>query len=125
MIIDTNALSAWRDADVNLLRAMAPTPLLVLPVIAIGEFRYGITRSTQRSLANAWLDQIIRTVRVVAITLDTSRAYAQVRSALDRKGTPIPANDTWIAALALQHGLAVLSRDTHFDVVEGLTRISW
>ena len=125
MIVDTNALSAWRDGDGNLLHVMAPTPLLALPVIAIGEYRYGVNQSTQRSRAEAWLEQIIRTTRVMTLTLDTAVAYATVRSMLHRKGSPIPANDMWIAALALQHRLPVLSRDSHFDVVDGLTRIGW
>ena len=38
---------------------------------------------------------------------------------------PIPENDIWIAALAIQHGLAVASRDAHFDHVKGPKRVSW
>lgn len=125
MIVDTNALSAWRDGDDDLLRAMAPARLLVLPVIVIGEYRYGASRSAERSLAEGWLDHVIRTIRVVTVTVDTAMAYAGVRSMLHRKGSPIPANDMWIAALAVQHRLPVLSRDTHFDVVDRLTRVSW
>jgi len=94
-------------------------------VIAIGEYRYGIGQSTQRSLAEAWLDQIVKKIRVFPVTVDTATAYAFVRSMLHRKGSLIPANDAWIAALALQHRLPVLSRDSHFDAVDGLTRISW
>ncbi len=48
-----------------------------------------------------------------------------VRVGLKRTGRPIPANDAWIAALALQHGLPVLSRDRHFDAVPGLERAGW
>jgi len=43
----------------------------------------------------------------------------------ERSGRPIPANDAWIAALALQHGLPVLTRDEHFDAVPGLERRDW
>ncbi len=125
MIIDTNALSAWRDGDPDLLEVMVRTQALVLPVIAIGEFRYGISRSSQRAQAADWLDRIIRTIRVAAITLETADSYAAIRLILHQKGRPIPTNDAWIAALALQHRLPVLSRDGHFDVVDGLTRVSW
>lgn len=125
MIVDTNALSAWRDGDGDLLQVMAPARLLALPVITIGEYRYGVNQSTQRSRAEAWLDQIIRATRVMTVTVDTAMEYAGVRSMLHRKGSPIPANDMWIAALALQHRMPVLSRDAHFDNVDGLTRISW
>lgn len=60
--------------------------------------------------------------------LDTtafSASYATLRVALKKQGTPIPANDAWIAALALQHRLPVLSRDQHFDSVPRLERKDW
>ena len=59
------------------------------------------------------------------IGLETASAYAGIRLSLKAAGTPIPVNDAWIAALARQHQLPVLSRDTHFDAVENLERISW
>jgi predicted nucleic acid-binding protein len=48
-----------------------------------------------------------------------------MRRELQEAGTPVPANDAWIAALSRQHGLAVLSRDRHFDAIAGLRRIGW
>lgn len=125
MIVDTNALSAWRDGDGDLLQVMALAPLLALPVIAIGEYRYGAIKSSQRPLIESWLNQIIRTIRVLSVSVETTESYAGVRSMLDRKGSPIPSNDMWIAALALQHRLPIISRDAHFDVVDGITRVSW
>jgi tRNA(fMet)-specific endonuclease VapC len=59
------------------------------------------------------------------VTDATAIAYAGLRRALKRLGRPIPANDAWIAALALQHQLPILSRDAHFDVVAGVERRSW
>ncbi|MDO8616628.1 MAG: PIN domain-containing protein [Dehalococcoidia bacterium] len=125
MIVDTNALSAWRDGDRDLLGVLAPPHLLILPVIAIGEYRYGAGRSRQRAMAEAWLEDVASRIRVAPITVDTAISYASVRLMLRSKGTPIPANDMWIAALALQYRVPVLSRDTHFDVVDGLARIGW
>jgi predicted nucleic acid-binding protein len=48
-----------------------------------------------------------------------------IRQQLKKAGAPLPANDVWIAALATQHDLPVPSRDTHFDAVLGVTRLSW
>jgi predicted nucleic acid-binding protein len=59
------------------------------------------------------------------VTDETATAYAASGVTLTRSGRPIPANDAWIAALALQHRLPILSRDEHFDVVPGLNRRSW
>jgi len=55
----------------------------------------------------------------------TADNYGEIRLALKTAGEPIPVNDTWIAAIAAQLNLPILSRDTHFDLVEGLRRLSW
>jgi predicted nucleic acid-binding protein len=94
-------------------------------VIVLGEFRYGIARSRHRAVYEQWLQSQLRTFEVLAVTDETATSYAALRVALKQKGTPIPANDTWIAALALQHRLPVLSRDQHFDFVPRLTRQGW
>jgi tRNA(fMet)-specific endonuclease VapC len=62
---------------------------------------------------------------VLSVTDETAVAYAALRVALKRSGRPIPGTGAWIAALALQHRLPVLSRDEHFDAVPGLSRESW
>jgi len=62
---------------------------------------------------------------VLAITSETSRIYADIRHELRAAGQPIPENDLWIAALARQHALPILTNDAHFDHVFGLERISW
>jgi tRNA(fMet)-specific endonuclease VapC len=56
---------------------------------------------------------------------ETTVSYAAVRKELREAGTPIPSNDIWIAALCLQHKYPILSRDRHFDLVEGLKRLAW
>jgi predicted nucleic acid-binding protein len=62
---------------------------------------------------------------VLDVGIETSRHYADIRLELKRAGTPISANDVWIAALSRQYSLAVMSRDTHFDFVGGLRRRAW
>ena len=66
-----------------------------------------------------------RTCRLLSVTPTTEIHYANIRHHLRIAGTPIPENDIWIAALALEHQQQVLSNDRHFDLVEGLIRISW
>lgn len=94
-------------------------------MIVLGEFRYGIARSRHRAAYEAWLASQLAHFDVLDVTEETTLAYAAVRVSLRQQGTPIPANDAWIAALALQHGLPVLSRDAHFDAVPGMSRRSW
>jgi predicted nucleic acid-binding protein len=72
-----------------------------------------------------WLEELVAATRVLSVDEQTSSHYAQVRSELKKAGKPIPSNDLWIAALARQHRLPLMSQDTHFDAVQGLKRIGW
>ena len=125
MILDTNALSAFVDGDVAVGDVLRHQARACIPVIVLGEFRYGIAQSRHRATYELWLQSHLEHFDVLAVTDETAASYAVVRVGLKQKGTPIPANDTWIAALALQHKLPVLSRDRHFDAVSNLQRRGW
>jgi len=125
LILDTNALSAFIDGDATVGRVLGAEERACLPVIALGEFRYGILESRHRAAYEEWLRAHLDQFEVLEIGEATTIAYAEVRAALRKRGTPIPANDAWIAALALEHGLPVLSRDAHFDLVPRISRRGW
>ena len=125
MILDTNALSAFVDGQPGVGEALKRAARVAVPVIVLGEYRYGIAGSRHREAYEGWLAAHLGHFEVLAVTEETAVAYAELRVALRRSGRPIPANDAWIAALALQHRLPVLSRDQHFDAVSGLERRSW
>jgi tRNA(fMet)-specific endonuclease VapC len=125
VILDTNALSAFVDGDAGVGAILRAQARAAIPVIVLGEFRYGIAESRHRKAYESWLDSQLRHFDVLAITDQTAIAYAALRVALRRSGRPIPANDAWIASLALQHRLPILSRDAHFDVVAGVQRTGW
>ncbi len=125
MILDTNALSAFVDGVAAVGQVLAAQPRAAIPVIVLGEFRYGIAESRHRRAYEQWLEAHIDRFDVLAVDDETAVAYAAVRVELRRTGRPIPANDAWISALALQHRLPVLSRDQHFDAVPGIERRGW
>ena len=125
MILDTNGLSAAADGDETTRLILSAASQLALPVIVLGEYRFGIRQSRHRARYNEWLRQLIPACRVLLVDEETAGRYAEIRSELKKKGRPIPANDLWIAALTRQHALPLLSRDQHFDAVRGLKRISW
>jgi len=125
VILDTNALSAFVDGDAGVGAILRTQARAAIPVIVLGEFRYGIAESRHRKAYESWLDSQLRHFDVLAITDQTAIAYAALRVALRRSGRPIPANDAWIASLALQHRLPILSRNAHFDVVAGVQRTGW
>ena len=97
----------------------------MLPVIVVGEYRFGIKQSRYRVKYEEWILRMISKCRVLDVDMRTAEAYADIRVELRRKGQPIPGNDIWIAALGRQHDLPILSRDRHYDAVSGILRISW
>lgn len=125
MIIDTNALSAVAEGIPALEGILSAASQLAVPVIVLGEYRYGIRQSRNRQGYEDWLVEFLPTCRVLNVTDDTATSYASIRSDLKKAGTPIPSNDLWIAALSRQHSLPILSRDLHFDAVRGMKRIAW
>lgn len=125
MILDTNAVSALLAGEPGLLPLLAGQPRLHLPVVVIGEYRYGLRRSRRSRSLSRLLELLIAESAVLPIDLETANRYAEVRDELRRRGTPIPENDVWIAALARRHELPVASRDEHFDRVPGLDRRAW
>lgn len=125
MILDTNALSAFIDGDQLIGDVLRRQQRVAIPVIVLGEFRYGIATSRHRKSYESWLEVNLPLFEVLPIAEETTVAYASLRLALKRAGTPIPANDAWIAALALEKTMPVLTRDRHFDLVSGIRRCDW
>jgi tRNA(fMet)-specific endonuclease VapC len=125
LILDTNALSAAADAHPGVIALLARADQLALPVMVLGEYRYGIARSRHKVRYKRWLDGLIADCRVLDITEETTHHYATMNLELRHAGRPIPTNDLWIAALCRQHALSILSRDRHFDLLPGIQRIDW
>ncbi|MDQ3314416.1 MAG: type II toxin-antitoxin system VapC family toxin [Verrucomicrobiota bacterium] len=125
MILDTNALSAFADGLPAVVEKLGLADELYVPVIVLGEYRFGIATSRRRREYEAWLARGRAFWNVLPAVEETALHYASIRQDLKKAGAPLPANDVWIAALARQHELPVLSRDIHFDAVPDLSRLSW
>lgn len=125
MILDTNALSAAADDDPAVIALLARADHVAIPVIVLGEYRYGIAQSRNRATYANWLNALLPDCLVLDINEPTTSHYAEITLELKRLGKPIPTNDIWIAALCRQHALPLLSRDRHFDLVAGNKRIAW
>ena len=125
MILDTNGLSALADGESTLEPILREAAEVALPVIVLGEFRYGVRQSRDRQRYEQWLTESLGNFRILDVDSETATSYASIRVELKKAGTPIPSNDVWIAALCRQHSLFLLSRDRHFDLVVGIRRIDW
>jgi len=126
LIIDTNAYSGHRRGDARAVSALEAAEEIHLPLIVLGELLAGFAGGTHPERNRDELARFMASPRVHLMMPDekTAREYAEVFVALRRRGTPIPANDLWIAALARQYRLPLLSFDAHFATVPGLTLAS-
>ena len=125
MILDTNAISALLDGDPAIEVVLSGSERHHLATVALGEYRYGLESSRKKRELTELLDELESESLVLAVDSGTARAYAAIRHELKSAGTPIPENDVWIAALARQHGLPLVSNDGHFKDVRRLRRIVW
>ena len=125
MILDTNALSAWAQGDAGVEASLRSAERLVVPSVVLGEYYFGIRQSRHRLRYQNWLSRFLPLTEIATITSATADAYADIRLELKQRGSPIPPNDAWIAALARQHALPVLSNDSHFDAVDRIQRIAF
>ncbi len=125
MILDTNAVSALLSGDTGLEGILTDAEKHHLPVIVVGEYLFGVAGSGQRNRLNSIFQRLVRESLVLDVDQQTGEIYAQVRFELKQKGRPLPDNDIWIAALARQHKLSVVSRDSHFDEIVGIRRVPW
>jgi tRNA(fMet)-specific endonuclease VapC len=126
VILDTNAVSsllAGGNQDLNSILQSARRHHLPLAVIA--EYQYGLLSLRRPRRAQSLLRRLEAESMILYPDRATADHYAAIRHDLKRRGWPIPENDLWIAALARQHSLEIVSRDSHFDHVQGVRRIGW
>jgi tRNA(fMet)-specific endonuclease VapC len=125
IILDTNALSAVAEGDIAAAHSIAANTPAAIPVIVLGEYRFGIAQSRRIANYERWLEDVRAVSSILEITEETAIHYSHLRLQLKQAGAPIPSNDLWIAALCRQHRLPILSRDRHFDRIKGLKRVGW
>jgi tRNA(fMet)-specific endonuclease VapC len=95
---------------------------ILLSAVVAGELIFGFRNGTRyesniRGL-RAFLDNPY--VEFLAVTFTTSDRFGRISAELRRKGRPIPTNDIWIAAHAMEAGAELISSDSHFEVIDGL-----
>jgi tRNA(fMet)-specific endonuclease VapC len=93
--------------------------------IAMGELYYGAEKSTRPAENVSRIDEFAAITTVLGCDSQTARQYGQIKNMLRAKGRPIPENDLWIAAVARQHALTLVTRDKHFSEIEDLPTVCW
>ena len=122
ILIDTNIYSYAMKGDPESLIVLQQASEIGICSISIGELLSGFKAGKKESQNRKELEEFLDAprVRIHAIDEGTAEFYADILNNLRKKGTPIPTNDIWIAAVAFQHGLRLFSKDQHFKKVQGL-----
>lgn len=122
ILLDTNAYTALLSGDESVLAALASADIVYMSIFVLGElyagFLGGNKNTENRKLLGSFLSKT--TVRILHGTSDTTEMFGIVKDRLRQNGTPIPINDVWIAAHALESGSQLLTYDSHFRKVPGL-----
>lgn len=123
--IDTNVAIALMAGDRTIRQQVAEADEIFLSIVVLGELYFGASRSGRLEHNLRQIETLAANCQIAELGVETARNYGAIKTALRRNGTPIPDNDIWIAASALQMDLAVATRDAHFDVVENLSIARW
>lgn len=122
ILIDTSAYSGFRRADASVVEAISRADSVLVSPVVLGELLFGFRSGARYAQNMKLLEQFLRheAVEVVPVNEVTADRYSRIVLQLKADGTPIPANDVWIAAQAMEHGADLLTLDAHFDKVKGL-----
>ena len=125
LLLDTNALIALTRNDGRVLAAVAGLGMVSLSLFTLGEMQYGAAKSARCEDNRRRLQVVLESFRLILPESETARVYGDIFHQLRLKGRPIPTNDVWIAAVAIQYGIPLLTRDAHFEEVPALDVRSW
>lgn len=122
IVLDTNCYTAFLAGDAKVLAALASAEIVFLSVFVLGElfagFKGGSKESANRELLMRFLKK--PSVQVLNATAETAAVFGRIKAALKKAGTPLPINDVWIAAHAVETGATLVSYDSHFEKIIGL-----
>ena len=124
-LLDTNILIALLAGESSVTTAVGGATAVFVPSIALGELYYGAEKSGRPQENVRIVERLSASAAVLACGAETARRYGMLKARLRSRGTPLPENDIWLAALALEHDIALATRDAHFAEVPEITTVSW
>lgn len=125
ILVDTNRYTDFARGEAEAVDRFRRAARLFLPFVVVAELRAGFLCGTRSERNEANLTRFLAAPRVDVLFADeeTTHHYARLFRQLRAQGTPMPTNDLWTAALAIQHGLHLFARDRHFDHLPQIPRV--
>ncbi len=124
-LLDTNIVIRMFSGEPTIQEKMQYETTVFLASPIVGELYYGAQKSDRVTENLHRIETFLEEHIFLPCDLETTRWYGIIKNQLRRKGTPIPNNDIWIAAIAMQHELVLVTRDSHFDEIESVQVESW
>lgn len=123
LLIDTNVYVAFKRNDPTVANLLRQAESIAINTVVLGELLAGFKGGIRETANRTELDQFLDSPRVELLVLDESSAdfFALVFNNLKQIGKPVPTNDIWIAASAMQHGRSLATLDSHFSYIAGLS----
>ena len=125
VLLDTNIVIALFADEASIKENLSKTEEVFIPNVVIGELFYGAHKSARAKNNLARIEDLASSSMILGCDTETARVYGEIKNSLRIKGHPIPENDIWIAAIAVQHNLTLVSRDSHFSEIENLRVVAW
>ena len=125
ILLDTNIVIALFRNDPPIISKIKSAMEINVPCIVIGELYFGANKSLKTKENLERIGAFSRSNNILNCDENTAQYYGVIKDQLRKKGRPIPENDIWIAAIALQYDLTLISRDEHFKAIEQLKIKRW
>ena len=124
ILLDTNCYTAYLAGDERVLSALAEAELVYMSIFVLGELFVGFRGGSKMQQNRDYLKRFLAksTVIILEATMETAEIFGDLKDKLKKSGTPLPINDVWIAAHALETGCVLITYDAHFQHIVGLRR---
>ena len=122
LILDTNGYAGFKMGNPEIVEYLTRANSILISPIVLGELMFGFIDGARFQQNMDELDQFLNheAVEEIQIGKITADRYSRIAAQLKRNGTPIPANDIWIAAQAMEYGAELVTMDRHFEKISGL-----
>jgi tRNA(fMet)-specific endonuclease VapC len=119
-LFDANVIIDVFRGKMSTIEKIKDINLVYIPAIVLGELYYGANKSNQTDKRKIEIEELEKNVTVLNVSQTTAHIYGEIKNILRGLGKPIPENDIWIAAIAKEYDLILITRDKHFNHIKSI-----
>jgi tRNA(fMet)-specific endonuclease VapC len=119
-LFDANVIIDVFRGKMSTIEKVKDINLVYIPAIVLGELYYDANKSNQTDKRKIEIEELEKNVTVLNVSQTTAHIYGEIKNILRGLGKPIPENDIWIAAIAKEYDLILITRDKHFNHIKSI-----